>query len=467
MASPRPNRTFDRNAKKDNTSPDDGTQSIRRTDAPNPAPLDRDFLRGQAHWIRDVLDPQVAREGPDVLHSDDLLSIDELLRALLELGVSRDDLFYSRIHLAVGAVAGLATRWPKKLVEKCDALKDIWTSTFGDLQGTLLYEPGGRLHGICTAGDLDKESLIVKWLKSPGARLSPSVSRKVGHLGFEPGDWWISALFAHRDGIIDSGSNEGLIISDADAAYAIVMAGSDEVFSPDGQTIHYRARSSNPGRYRLTAASPESRHPIRVLRSHKLNSAWRPRAGLRYEGLYKIVGWSLKFDKKSNETVYIVNLKRLSGQVDFETVLARPWTDELEDYKEYKRLHDLEHAKSKTRQDKKQESADFAKTVDGTSDGPAVKVQGPREHPDFEALQPHSDPLVCLPGTTAQLQQGSLERMEAMRQLTNGHEDLPRNSEDSTWSADWFDIQKTVEDNATLPTKPISSRDVSPDDESR
>lgn len=97
--------------------------------------------------------------------------------------------------------------------------------------------------------------------------------------------WWISALFAHRDGIIDSASSEGRIVSDADAAYAIVMAGSDEVFSPDGQTIQYRARNNDPGRYRLTAASPESRHPIRVLRSHRLNSLWRPRAGLRYEGL--------------------------------------------------------------------------------------------------------------------------------------------------------------------------------------
>ncbi|KAF2216261.1 hypothetical protein CERZMDRAFT_81401 [Cercospora zeae-maydis SCOH1-5] len=427
MASPRPNRTFDQNAKKDNTSPDDGTQSIRRTYAINPAHLDRDFLRGQTHWIRDVLDPQVAREGPDVLHSDDLLTIDELLRALLELGVTRDDLLYSRIHLAVGAVAGLATRWPRKLVEKCDALKDNWASTFGDLQGTVLYEQGGRLHGICTASDLDKERLIVKWLKSPGARLSPSVARKVGHLGFEPGDWWISALFAHRDGIIDSASSEGRIVADDDAAYAIVMAGSDEVFSPDGQNIQYRARSSDSGRYRLTAASPESRHPIRVLRSHRLNSAWRPRAGLRYEGLYQIVGWSLKFDKKSNETVYTVNLKRLAGQVDFETVLARPWSDELEDYKEYKRLHDLEHAKLKTRQTEKQDSATIQNTLDGTSDGPAAEIHwSPRKRLAFEHIlsQTDSDRPVCRPGTTAQLEIGLAEKSggnATSHQGTRGH----------------------------------------------
>ncbi|PPJ57268.1 hypothetical protein CBER1_02792 [Cercospora berteroae] len=386
MASPRPSRTFNWDAKKDSTSPHDGAQSIYRADTTDSAGLNRDFLRGQAHWIRDILDPQVAREGPDVLQSDDLLTIDELLRSLLELGISRDDLIYSRIHLAVGTIASLATRWPKKLVEKCDALKDICAGKFGDLQATLLYEPGGRLHGICTSGDLDKEKLIVKWLKSPGARLSPSVAGKVGHLGFEPGDWWISALFAHRDGIIDSASSEGRIVSDGDAAYAIVMAGSDEVSSPDGQTIQYRARNNDPGRYRLTAASPESRHPVRVLRSHRLNSLWRPRAGLRYEGLYKIVGWSLKIDKKTNETIYIVNLRRLAGQIGFETVLARPWTDEVEDYKEYKRLRDLEHAKSKRRQDKNRVSADLAATLAATTDGTAIESQRPRENPASEFL---------------------------------------------------------------------------------
>lgn len=75
---------------------------------------------------------------------------------------------------------------------------------------------------------------------------------------------------------------------DAQAAYAIVLTGSDEKSAPDGEMIQYRTRSTDPGRYRLTAASPESRHPVRILRSHRLNSPWKPRAGLRYDGLYEL-----------------------------------------------------------------------------------------------------------------------------------------------------------------------------------
>lgn len=81
-----------------------------------------------------------------------------------------------------------------------------------------------------------------------------------------------------------------------------------------------------------------------------------------------------------------MNLRRLAGQIDFETVLARPWTDEVEDYKEYKRLRDLEHAKSKTRQDKNRASADLAPTLAGTTDGPAIETQRAREPPASEFL---------------------------------------------------------------------------------
>lgn len=191
--------------------------------------------------------------------------------------------------------------------------------------------------------------------------------------------WWISPLFAHRAGIIDSSNSEGGIVCGADAAYAVVMTGSDEISAPDGETIQYRARSNDPGRYRLTAASPSSRHPVRILRSHRLNSLWKPRAGVRYDGLYeiaagfpqycydsplsisssakaaygryKITGWSLKTNFTSKETEYIVKFQRLPHQTGFEQVLERPWAEELEDYMEYKRIRDVEHMKRKERHD--------------------------------------------------------------------------------------------------------------------
>lgn len=79
--------------------------------------------------------------------------------------------------------------------------------------------------------------------------------------------------------------SEGAIVSDSNGAYAVVLAGNDEIDSVDPNTFQYVARDSDPGRYRLTAGTPESRQPVRILRSHTLHSFWRPKLGIRYDGL--------------------------------------------------------------------------------------------------------------------------------------------------------------------------------------
>jgi hypothetical protein len=51
-----------------------------------------------------------------------------------------------------------------------------------------------------------------------------------------------------------------------------------------------------------------------------------------------VVGWSIKRDEKSKQVVYQINFKRLGDQTGMEQVLRRPFVDEVEDYKEYKRI---------------------------------------------------------------------------------------------------------------------------------
>lgn len=155
-----------------------------------------DFLQKQARWIRDDLDPQVARDGPDALHSDDVLTLDELLRRLLTSNVRLEDIRFSRLHFAILSICGLATRWPKKLIERADTLKTTWEAAYGPLQHLLppLYESGGRLHGLCSPEDLTKEKVIIKWLKTPGMKPSPLHSRRVGDLGFQPGEYALDEM---------------------------------------------------------------------------------------------------------------------------------------------------------------------------------------------------------------------------------------------------------------------------------
>lgn len=97
--------------------------------------------------------------------------------------------------------------------------------------------------------------------------------------------WWISALFAFKDGIIDSGEAAGGIISDAEGAYAVLMTRDEEIKVASMEVFTYRAPDHDRGRYRLTAATRESRQPVRVLRAHSLRSFYAPKAGVRYDGL--------------------------------------------------------------------------------------------------------------------------------------------------------------------------------------
>jgi hypothetical protein len=127
--------------------------------------------------------------------------------------------------------------------------------------------------------------------------------------------WWITPLFAHHAGIIDLESTEGGTCYDAHGAYALVLRETGETGafahslveglcftspipferlpltlpSPSEEASEnaftYRPQLGDKGKFRLTAGNARSRHPIRVLRCHSLNSVWGPKTGIRYEGL--------------------------------------------------------------------------------------------------------------------------------------------------------------------------------------
>lgn len=97
--------------------------------------------------------------------------------------------------------------------------------------------------------------------------------------------WWINPLFACHAGIIDVDTVDGGICHDKHGAYAILVVQGDETESPTESTLTYRCGTECRGKFRLTAATPKSREPIRLLRSHSVNSRWGPKAGVRYEGM--------------------------------------------------------------------------------------------------------------------------------------------------------------------------------------
>ncbi|KAL1296769.1 hypothetical protein AAFC00_000233 [Neodothiora populina] len=309
-------------------------------DLAQPLFLDRDYLRKRASWIRDELDPLVAREGPDVLCPDIVLTLVTFFDELCRASIPTETLVYSRVPRALLEITGRATRWPGKLIDKVEHVIKHLEESHGSLEEMrpLLYEGEGRLNGISSPEDVEREKLLIKWLKTPGILVSPTVSRRHGDLGFKPGDWWINAMYAYRAGIIDNGNPLGGITSDGKGAYALLMTHHDEISGPGSLSCTYRCKSSDTGRYRLTSAYVEARQPLRLLRSHTLRSFWTPRAGVRYEGLYTVTGWTITYDEKACQWNYDVTLTRMPKQTAMTDVVRRPTAEEIDDYTEYKRI---------------------------------------------------------------------------------------------------------------------------------
>lgn len=126
---------------------------------PPVAELTRPRLRQVASWIRDELDPVIAREGTETLRADDVLILHEVFHSLrASQTITASDLRATGIHRAIMEVAGTATRWPGRLADDCDRILMVWRRKFGPLEHLrpFMYGRGGRLEGIASANEFSK-----------------------------------------------------------------------------------------------------------------------------------------------------------------------------------------------------------------------------------------------------------------------------------------------------------------------
>jgi hypothetical protein len=136
-------------------------------------------LTSMAHWIRNTLDLQIAQSGPEALNSNDLLDIDSFLRSLLSYagGLSLETLRSTRIHLAVLEICGRATRWPLKVIERAEAIGQVWENRYGALSGIRWDVRVDGWHEVVG----NRESTVLRGLNMGKAR-------RFGDLGFKPGE---------------------------------------------------------------------------------------------------------------------------------------------------------------------------------------------------------------------------------------------------------------------------------------
>jgi hypothetical protein len=219
--------------------------------------------------------------------------------------------------------------------------------------------------------------------------------------------WWINTMFAYHDGIIANSSSNSGVTTCYTQAYALLLADGDELDCSDPAHFTYRSTRGDSRRYLLCAGTLASRRPIRVLRSHTLRSFFAPRAGVRYDGLYKVTGWRITQDSKTKAIHYDISFDRLPSEPPIGPVLEHPNMEELDDYREYKRIRKeirehrnvLRHglrfgapdAVSSTTRDRmsiaKTNSDEIIKTTTST----VAKRRGSSLHIQSSAFDPRSD----------------------------------------------------------------------------
>ena len=216
-------------------------------------------------------------------------------------------------------------------------------------------------------------------------------------------------MFAFHDGIIaDTSSNSG-VTNCYTQAYALLLADGDELDCSDPAHFTYRSTRGDSRRYRLCAGTLASRRPIRVLRSHTLRSFFAPRAGVRYDGLYKVSGWRITQDPKTKAIHYDIAFDRLPSEPPIGPVLEHPNMEELDDYREYKRIrkeirqhrnllrHSLRFGAPVSGSNSARDRVSLSKTTDSNETTkiaikPAAKRRGSSLHIQISASELQSDP---------------------------------------------------------------------------
>lgn len=127
-----------------------------------------------------------------------------------------------------------------------------------------------------------------------------------------------------------------------DGAYSVVISGSYEDSDSDfGNTVYYSGsrgtvEPGSEGREAVMTSASKSlmmscrrRRPVRVFRSSKCNSAYAPKVGMRYDGLYDVVTYSQQ-DTAEGLRYWRFTLERQGGQVPIDR--QRPNVAERREY---------------------------------------------------------------------------------------------------------------------------------------
>lgn len=153
-------------------------------------------------------------------------------------------------------------------------------------------------------------------------------SNVVGNNSLSVSDWWPMQICALRDGA-HGARMSGIAGSKTNGAFSIVVSGHyGELDADQGDTIYYsgsQALENIDPQVPIISAYTEAmrlsfqlRRSVRVLRSSRNSSRFSPAKGLRYDGLYTIVGEDTRLNVHGGAYIRF-RLERNTNQPDIDT----------------------------------------------------------------------------------------------------------------------------------------------------
>ncbi|KAK4106857.1 hypothetical protein N658DRAFT_32878 [Parathielavia hyrcaniae] len=243
--------------------------------------------------------------------------LDKLVAALIECGESSDHLLPRYVHAVVAA-------------EKLDRL---WRTRF-KLDYFMMGEI--RARDLATRWRLDgrpvrlrsSTSQVSLVLHELGSAVDPTAKA-----GFSSGGWWLDITCAYLDGVVAT-------------EYETTSKGHDGVFTLPLLTGREVSIGSNRVRYfregtladMHPALIPQTGKHVRVLRGHLLHSHLAPAAGIRNDGLWKVLKFRESLDKINGRCRLEVDLEKAPGELPTSELEKIPRPSHLDDWFLYRTL---------------------------------------------------------------------------------------------------------------------------------
>ncbi|EME83138.1 uncharacterized protein MYCFIDRAFT_85401 [Pseudocercospora fijiensis CIRAD86] len=163
-----------------------------------------------------------------------------------------------------------------------------------------------------------------------------------GHNGLEVGSWFperLAAIFAGAHGARIAGISG---IAETGACSIVISGMYEDLDQDEGDIVYYSGSGSHENKDKDRSAETTrdtnklhtsifTRRPVRVLRTSKARGEYAPIEGVRYDGLYEIVGFDEPINRNGGKYERF-KLVRRAGQKSLKECKKRPTWQELKDF---------------------------------------------------------------------------------------------------------------------------------------